>query len=351
MNKIPKDGSLDTLALSGTSRLVELRGKGSCMIDKGAMRRRAKKKMISQSLVLATIDIAKNEGNSDFLKKLWNTYHCQERLYSYDNKIHGTYCKNRICTICNGNRKADIINRYLPIIRTWESPHFLTLSVKSVPADILKPFIKNSFLRIFRQILEKHRKRYQRGNGPQIIGVRSLECNFNPSRRTYNPHLHIIIPTKQIGRILQNEWRQRWEWNKRCTHGYQRYIYASYKGQKLLPIKNELKSLMEVVKYGSKIFTEFDPQSKRKQPRKIYVKALYNILYAFDGIRLFERFGFNLPRCESNSQTKFVSNPIEWTYNHIIRDWFDPLSGEVLSDFSDEYLAQLLIECQDHETE
>jgi len=56
----------------------------------------------------------------------------------------------------------------------------------------------------------------------------------------------------------------------------------------------------EYPKYGSKIFTEqdLDKKSNGKIPRKIYVRALDNILSAMEGIRIFERFGFNLPRKE-----------------------------------------------------
>ena len=50
--------------------------------------------------------------------------------------------------------------------------------------------------------------------------------------------------------------------------------------------------LIEVVKYGSKIFTEPDPNKKnrKKITRYVYISALYNILSAMRNIHLFDRF-------------------------------------------------------------
>lgn len=72
---------------------------------------------------------------------------------------------------------------------------FLTLTVKSCDARKLPSYMK-AFVRGFKRITAKHRKRYQRGKGNKLIGVRSLECNFNPKRKTYNPHFHIITKDK-----------------------------------------------------------------------------------------------------------------------------------------------------------
>ena len=57
-----------------------------------------------------------------------------------------------------------------------------------------------------------------------------------------------------------------------------------------------MRDLEEVIKYGSKIFT--DPSMNKKAHSKIspyiYVAAFPNIIGAMSGHRIFERFGFNL---------------------------------------------------------
>ncbi len=89
-----------------------------------------------------------------------------------------------------------MINKYYPVLKNWKEPYFLTLTVKSCNAKNLKQYIKK-FIQGIQRIIAKHRKRYQRGKGLKLVGVRSLECNFNPTRKTYNPHFHIITKDKK----------------------------------------------------------------------------------------------------------------------------------------------------------
>ena len=58
-------------------------------------------------------------------KVYWNTYHCQNRIIEIENPHYRDYCKNRFCTICAGIRKADIINKYYPVISKWSDLHFM----------------------------------------------------------------------------------------------------------------------------------------------------------------------------------------------------------------------------------
>ena len=333
-------GNLDTLGLSRTGKLrlpIIVTGNGSDITNEESLRKRAKKKLISQRTVLAIIDVAKKKKNTAMLKNLWNTYHCQNRIYTVHDRIHGKYCKNKICTICSGNRKAEIINKYLPIIRQWEDPHFLTLTVKSVIARDLKDFINKGVLRAFNQIKDAQRKRYSRGKGIKLVGIKSLECNFNPITRTYNPHLHIILPNRQTAILLRNEWIKKWKWEDKKTSNIKRRKYfVSPKAQDLRRINNEENALEEIIKYGTKIFTDptMNKKSKKKNSHKIYASALYNILHAMAGHRQFDRFGFNLPLQNRPTPKKTITdNYDEWLFNSNIFDWFCPQTGEVLSEF------------------
>ena len=127
---------LDTLAQktphSQTKKSVLLKGNGSDLSDTKALQGRAKRKLISQSLALSLIDIAKENEDNESLKSFWNFYHCQNKLHTHNNRIHGNYCKSHICPICCANRKADLINRYLPVVLSWPDQQFLTLTSRSV---------------------------------------------------------------------------------------------------------------------------------------------------------------------------------------------------------------------------
>lgn len=263
--------------------------------------------MVTQKMVLGLVDVSKKYGFPEMKKCYWNTYHCQNRLYTSYGRVYGNYCKNRFCTLYCANRKAYIIKRYLPVIQTWEKPCLVTLRIKSIPHYRLKGAMK-LMLNELRAITETYRKRNQRGTGIKLVGIRSLESNHNPVKKTYNPYFHCIVANLQMAEILVKEWQQR------SNSGW-----TNSRAQNNTPIYNNLLSLIEVVKYGSKIFTEPDlnKKAKSKGSEKIYTGAFNNIFNAMKGLRIFERFGFDLPK--HSEKEKPPSNVIqdygEWFFH------------------------------------
>ncbi|WP_437395272.1 protein rep [Flagellimonas lutimaris] len=174
-------------------------------------------------MMLNLIKITEENGELELAKAYWNTYYCQQHLVSVDGRFYGKYCKNRFCSLCCSIRKAEMINKYYPVLKQWEEPHFLTLTVKSCNAHNLPRYI-HKFIQGIQRIIAKHRKRYQRGKGFKLIGVRSLECNFNPKKKTYNPHFHIITKDKKTAEVLLDEWLKLWtpKYAKRTAQNIQR---------------------------------------------------------------------------------------------------------------------------------
>lgn len=275
------------------------------------------------------IDIAKEKEDVLALGSYWNTYYCQNRIIEADGRSYGRYCKNRFCTLCCSIRKAELVNKYLPIIQTWENAYFVTLTVKAVKQDQLKRAIRK-ILKGFTEIKDKHRKRWQRHNGRKLKGVRSLECNFNPKAKTYNPHLHLIVDSRETAELLINEWLKKWK-----AGGTNRYA------QNMKEIYSAETGLIEIIKYGSKIFTEpdLDKKSKSGMPSQIYVAALETIFSAMKGVRIFDRFGFNTGQ-ENNdlteeplSNTKLVVDFKEFEFDATKSDWVSNSGDEVLSGY------------------
>jgi len=220
-------------------------------------------------------------------------------------------------------------------MREWKEPSFLTLTMKACNAYNLLRYIKKVTQGIQR-ITEKHRKRYQRGKGKILIGVRSLECNFNPKKKTYNPHFHIITKDKYTAEVLLAKWLQLWTPK-----------YANKKAQNIQPVTGLENGLKEIIKYGSKIFTEPDLKKKEKEnsTAQIYIKALDTILTAMKGKRIFDQFGFNSPRqaIKQKFSAKLLSNYNEWEYNSKTCDWENKATGEFLSGYEiPSYLSSLL---------
>ena len=319
-------GNIYTLAESRTNKSgqnnVIVNGEGSDLSKIDALKGRAKRKTITQIMMLKLIDVAQKEGESELEKSYWNTYYCQQNLFTADGRLYGKYCKNRFCTLCCSIRKAEMINKYHPVLKEWKEPYFLTLTVKSCKAQHLSLYIKK-FIQGFQRITEKHRKRYHRGKGKKLIGIRSLECNFNPVRKTYNPHFHIITKDKEIAEVLLSEWLKLWTPK-----------FAKRHAQNIQKVDNLESGLIEIIKYGSKIFTEPDLKKRKNQKdtAQIYVKALNTILTAMKGKRIFDRFGFNLPASEktNNIPVKLLSDYNEWEYDMTSTDWINVYSGEQL---------------------
>ncbi len=319
----------NTLVESRTNKTgqnnVFVNGEGSDLNKKEALKNRAKRKTITQIMMLKLIDVAQKDGETELEKSYWNTYYCQQNLITADGRLYGKYCKNRFCTLCCSIRKAEMINKYYPVLKKWSEPYFLTLTVKSCKARQLSLYIKK-FIQGFQRITEKHRKRYQRGKGKKLIGIRSLECNFNPIRQTYNPHFHVITKDRETAEVLLSEWLKLWTPN-----------FAKRRAQNIQKVNNLESGLIEIIKYGSKIFTEphLKKQKKQSDTVQIYVKALSVILKAMKGKRIFDRFGFNLPSKVKIDfiPAKLLSNYNEWEYDVSSTDWINKLSGEKLCSY------------------
>ena len=295
----------DSLVINPFDSGIEIAGNGVRARDKVMLAKWAKRKLITQSMILKLVDVANKKGKPERAQSYWNTYHCLEHFYASNGRLHGKYCKNRICTLCCSIRKAEIINKYFPIMNQWEDPHFVTLTVKSIPAKELGRYI-DGFIMLFQKIIDKHRKRHQRGKSIALKGVRSIESNFNPAKRTYNPHFHITVAEREMAEIIVDEWLSRF--NER---------HAASWCQKIIKVDSIEKNLIEIIKYGSKIFTEVDLQKKAnsKTTPYVYISALDNILTAMSGHRIFERFGFNLPATQHTSTTQNITKFDEWMYD------------------------------------
>ena len=328
---ISNEDTFNTLAQSWTelvgssseARIVT--GEGVDINKVQLWRKKAKRKNISLRLNIALINAAKAKGNTLMEKAYRNALYCQRKLISSNGRVYSHYCKCRFCTNCLAIRKASIINSYLPVLANWKDIYFVTLTVRSVTAKKLNKWIKG-MMRAFGLIKGRINKRFKRGKGPQLMGIKSLECNFNPKKRTYNPHFHLIVPSKEIAELLIKEWLLQWTSKE-----------TSRLGQDMRPVKDLERDLIETVKYGSKIFTEWDVISKcqKKKTSKMYVAALNNIFTALDGIRIFDRFGFNLPpKTVKPPQYSLTSNFIDWEFVPKATDWVNKETGETLSGYS-----------------
>jgi plasmid rolling circle replication initiator protein Rep len=323
---------LNTLVQSGTPQPKKINlkrpkmvaGMGIEVTNTEGLMNRAKRKMLSQKMSLKLVDIANKKGEPERARSYWNTFHCQRKLTSANGRIYGKFCKNRFCTVCCSIRKAEIMNSYLSTIKTWEEPYFVTLTAKSVKAHQLKQRV-DDMLRAFKIIVQKNKKRNQRGKGIKLIGIKSLECNFNPQKQIYNPHLHFIVPNKEVADLLISEWCKLWTPK-----------FANPGAQKAKKVWDKENALIEIVKYSTKIFTDPNMAKKGKvtAPPYIYLSALDTIVAALQGHRIFDRFGFNLPKKNKPTRKQTVlTDYSELKYDSKKFDWVKNDTDEVLTGY------------------
>ena len=132
--------------------------------------------------------------------------------------VQANFCNQHLlCNAC-AIRRAVVKMRayferfeYLMAQQPFLTPHLITLTVKNGP-DVLERF---EHLRAsFRTLLKRRRDCLNRGNGftefaKIIAGVGGYEFTYNPYRRDYHPHIHLIGLVN--GRLHQlrmvEEWR------------------------------------------------------------------------------------------------------------------------------------------------
>ena len=224
-----------------------------------------------------------------------------------------------------------MITNYLPFLKTWEDPFTLVLSLTSPKAERLKETIEEMYS-LLERIVDKYRKRASRGKGFRLIGIRSLECTYNPKDDTYHPHFHFVLPNKEIALAIQSEWMKegRKLWGVKAISQAGQHCKRAKGG-------DVEKAMVEAIKYSTKIFTEIDPTQKRKGKkgqRKIYIDAYDNIIAALSARRIFDRFGFNLLKQNPEpKQIKFAKHQKKWKFSAEHADWLEDESELTLTNY------------------
>ena len=327
-NKCPKAISLDTLANACTEFVTACVSEPKISLknttqyeDKKTLRKRAKRKYLSRGLSTALINYCeKNSEKAELLKSYRNTFHCAEELVEKDGKVTTEYCKNRWCLVCNAIRQAVLQNQYSPVLENWEEKHFVTLTVPNCKGEDLKETIKE-MCATFGRINQMFYRRWKRGKGAKFVGLRKLECTYNPHRDDFHPHFHVIVDSKEMGEDLLNEWLSR---NPTCDRKAQDIRQADENSSK------------ELFKYFTKIITSKDKE------KRIYVGALNTIFRAIRGMKTFQPFGFKLSdfiteetENEAIEEEEEESNentfPQFFSWDQEIADWVNKETGELLS--------------------
>ena len=331
-----KAGSLDTLAQLATKgqKHIETSQNESFDIEfdsstskdnKRGLLKRARRKYFTTGFILKLIQAAEINEDAKLLKAYWNSYHCAKTLVGTENgKITGKYCKNRWCLVCNAIRTAQMINYYKPILDEWNDAYMVTLTVPNCKAEDLSMTI-DGMQQAFVRIKNRFRQRYTRGKGSKFIGLRKLECTYNPVVDTFHPHYHLLVRGKDNGVEFLNSWLATFEGAVRDAQDIR---------------KADENSCIEMFKYFTKVISD------SKKGKYIYTDALDVIFNAVRGKRTFQTFGFSVPKIISeDSSKKEISLPeFYYVWEQTFSDWICLDTGELLTDYRPSEKFRNLIE-------
>lgn len=288
--------------------------------DKQRLINRARAKYFSLGLVFGLVEL-----ESPLKKSYWNTFHCVEELIQDGNKITSKYCKNRWCLVCNRIRTAIAIKKYADEIKSWgDDSFFVTLTIPNVPGNLLFSSL-NKMLKDFKKIVRKIQ--YQKLS---FVGLRKIECTFNPERNDYHPHCHCLVKGKKVAELLKQEWLK-------CYLNAEDYLQDVRQA--------DVGSLMEFFKYFTKVISTKSRKNNKdgmKPPveyrRKIYITALDVIFQAMYNRRTYQNYGFKAQNIDEMSEEiiELAENNNEINYfkwEKELHDWLNIASGEVLTGF------------------
>lgn len=300
--------------------------------DEITLQKRARAKYLTNGIVTQLANLE----DSPLHKAYWNTYHCASILERTGDKVTAQYCKNRWCLVCNRIRTAQLINTYRSIAMEWDQRLFVTLTVPNCSGDLLPDTIQE-MEQALRRITDVFRKRSKKGNGQSLVAIKKLEVTYNPTRKDYHPHFHLLCDSDQVATDLIQEWLKR-------------FPAATREAQDMREGDNN--ALVECFKYFTKIITKV--RNGDKTTTSVNVEALDTIFQAIKGKRTFQPIGFKQPaKMEEKSEEEEKADQelahqvdqvtiFEWDKDAV--DWIDKKTGEMLSGYEPTEKMQKLVE-------
>lgn len=268
------------------------------------LRKKAQRKALTVFLSGKLIEL-----NTPNIQAYRNMFYCNSVLQQENQELKTAYCKSRFCLVCNAIKTANLINGYVPELQKMADPQFLTLTIKAVGAPQLKEAI-GKMQRTFRTINQNLNKYHK----IKITAIRKLECNYNETARTFNPHFHFIIDGLEHAKMLRNAW----------LHLNPR---SNLKGQDIRPADHD--SMIELFKYATKIVSKTG---------KLHPKALDVIFTALRNKRIVQPVGIR-KQVDEDEREKIIYKDLLpdtaiWRWYEKGYDWVNTETGELLTGYN-----------------
>ena len=280
-------------------------------------KKRGKAKFFSYPLATALAEL-----RGPLEKSYRSTIYCGcSVVQEEDGTLTSRYCGQRWCVVCSRIRTGRACRAYGPVLEGWADPHFVTLTVPNCSGEEL-----SATMTLMLERFNSCKRAITRTHVLPFVGVRKLECTYNEQRGDYHPHYHVIVDGAEQAERLRALWLRRW------------------KGAAVADAQDvrrcDVDGMMELFKYFSKLVTR-----TRKGGRTVNVRALDVMFQAMRGRRVWQPFGFQLPKDVEESiegeklevtgsvAFKRQGERVYWDWSQDAADWIDRETGESLSEY------------------
>jgi hypothetical protein len=287
------------------------------------LRKRARAKWVTTPLAIALAEL-----RSPLEKSYRNTVYCVETLYQdEEGKLSGKYCGNRWCLVCNRIRIARAINRYLPVLKTWQDPQLVSLTLPNVKAEEL-----DSTITAMLRELPAIGRAMRRTDRLALRALRKMECTHNPVRDDYHPHFHVVVEGLASSLALRDRWLSL-------------HPESSAEAQDVRPCDS--RGLVEFFKYFTKLVVKLPCSNHGRPGARAFAPAtaLDVIFSAMKGRRVYQPMGFTTPPRAARDEEDVVGTEgdtraqsrigerVIWDWQQDFADWVDLATGECLTGF------------------
>jgi hypothetical protein len=234
---------LDTLPITrdktsqGASRKMLKRCRTESAINK--LHRRKAAQMPN---AIALVKLYEDRMDEQRAKRYKRCIHCRSRLEVSEGRAYNVAfaCGVRCCKMCAAQRAFEQFKKYTPVLATFKSIVFITLTCETVTGANLKAAVRQR-RGIIRMMVQAQKKRYQRGlSSFRYRGILKAEITIRPED-LYHPHIHLLLEgtLEDAERIVQ-------DWIQRCTEAG---LKVSREAQNIQLCTSVEQGLKELTKY------------------------------------------------------------------------------------------------------
>jgi hypothetical protein len=309
-HKGPKAHYLDTIGNKCTDRTVTER----------KMIKRAKRKAITQSIVIPVIRHVRDKGRSatfvgdreyfrSWEKRYQETLNCESVLIQRGKSLHHYHCRHRWCAVCNGVQAGKNLASYGKQIESMQDPYFVTLTTRNCTSDQLNDTL-DRFQDAWRSICKSVRSK------SKLVAFKKMEFTYKEKKDTWNPHYHIIVDGKEQSQMILDLWMKIWG------------DEVDLKGQDVKRVSDRDGAIREVFKYTHKGYQD---------GKLIPPDALFVLHQALHKRRLFSAVGMvkekHVEDVEDHSTVDWrVEEDTVWVWQPYVCNWVNP-SGELFIEY------------------